>query len=294
MENVVITDVTPRDGLQDAQGFVPLEEKVALVEGLIGVGLRHVEVTSFVHPKWIPMLVDGDDLLRALPKEHRGAWVALTPNAKGVMRAAQAGVDCVMLVASASEGHNRANLNRSRKDTLEVLKEACAVAKGHGMTVHGAISVAFDCPFEGRVPVKNVVEMAEAYRQMGVEQLNVADTIGTATPRVVKERIRAVQEAIGRDVPLSLHLHDRFGWGLANVAIALELGVEHFESALGGLGGCPYAPDAPGNMDTERLVEFFEAEGIRTGIDRDRLGEVRQRILTVVARGLEPPSRAAG
>lgn len=293
-EHVIITDVTPRDGLQDAPGFVPLEEKVALIEGLIGAGLRSVEVTSFVHPKWIPMLADGDDLLKALPTDQRDSFVALTPNAKGVERAIKAGVDCVMLVASASEGHNRANLNRSRKDTIEILKEAAAVAKAHGLTVHGAISVAFDCPFEGRVPLNNVVEMAEAYRQMGVEQLNLADTIGNATPRLVKERVCAVQQVIGPDVPVALHLHDRFGWGLANVAIAYEVGVRHFEAALGGLGGCPYAPDAPGNMDIERLVAFFEAEGIRTGIDRDRLGQLRTRILAVVSRGLQPPSRAAG
>lgn len=293
-DRVVITDVTPRDGLQDAGGFVPLEEKVALVQGLTEAGFRRVEVTSFVHPKWIPMLVDGDELLRRLPESLRDRWVALVPNAKGVERAIQAGVGCVMLVASASDRHNRANLNHSRQETTAILKDAAAIAKAHGLTVHGAISVAFDCPFEGRVPLKNVVEMADAYQQMGVEQLNLADTIGTATPQLVKHRIRAIQESIGSDVSLGLHLHDRFGWGLANVAIAYEFGVRHFESALGGLGGCPYAPEAPGNMDTERLVTFFEAEGIRTGIDLERLAHLREHVLAVVARGLKPPVRTAG
>ncbi len=293
-EHVIITDVTPRDGLQDATGFVPLDEKAALVEGIVSAGLRHVEVTSFVHPKWIPMLADGEELLKALPTNLRERFVALAPNVKGVERAAAAGIRSVMLVASASESHNRSNLNRSREETIEILKVAASTAKQRGIAVHGAISVAFDCPFEGRVPLKNVVDMAEAYGEMGVEQLNLADTIGTATPRLVKERIRAIQEAIGKDIPLALHLHDRFGWGLANVAMAFDVGVRRFESALGGLGGCPYAPDAPGNMDTERLVEFFEAEGINTGINRERLGEVRQRILSVVAQGLKPPERIAG
>lgn len=293
-EDVIITDVTPRDGLQDAPGFVPLDQKAALVEGLVSAGLPRVEVTSFVNPKWIPLLADGDDLLKVLPADLRDRWVALAPNVKGVERAATCGVPCVMLVASASESHNRANLNRSRQDTIEGLKSAAALAKQLGITVHGAISVAFDCPFEGQVPLENVVQIAEAYGEMGVEQVNLADTIGTATPRLIKERVRAIQASIGKDIPLALHLHDRFGWGLANVAIAFDAGVRRFESALGGLGGCPYAPDAPGNLDTERLVEFFEAQGIDTGIDRERLGEVRQRILSVVARGLKPPERAVG
>ncbi|WP_243239603.1 hypothetical protein [Sulfobacillus harzensis] len=141
--------------------------------------------------------------------------------------------------------------------------------------------------------IKNVLEMAAAYREMGVEQLTLADTIGSAAPRLVKERLQEVQQIMG-DVPLALHLHDRFGFGLAPLALAYDLGVRRFDSALGGLGGCPYAPGAPGNLDTETVVQFFEAEGISTGINSERLAQVRQRILAVVARGLDAPSVQAG
>ncbi len=289
-EAVVITDVTPRDGLQDATGFVPLEDKIALVEGLVSAGFTHVEVTSFMHPLRIPMLSDGDSLVPAVAHLAKHL-VALVPNVKGVERAIAAGVPTVMLVASASESHNRANLNRSRRETMVILAEAAESARSQGLRVHGAISTAFECPFEGRVPVADVVEMAQAYQQMGVEALNFADTLGTATPAMVKECIRAVRESTDSFAALGLHLHDRMGWALANVIMAYELGVRRFESALGGLGGCPYAPGAAGNIDTEKLVAFFEAQGIGTGVDLDRLVSVRHSLLKVIAKGLPVPEK---
>ncbi|MHB8191121.1 MAG: hydroxymethylglutaryl-CoA lyase [Ferrimicrobium sp.] len=292
MDAVVITDVTPRDGLQDATGFVPLEDKVALIEGLVSAGFAYVEATSFVHPLRIPMLPDGDLLIPRVQHLSKHL-VALAPNVKGVERAVKAGIPAVMLVASASESHNQANLNRSRQETIAILTEAAHYAHAYGLRVRGAISTAFECPFEGLVPVAQVVELAEAYQKMDVETLNLADTIGTATPTMVKERIRAVREVIGTAVPMGLHLHDRLGWGVANIAIAYEWEVRHFESALGGLGGCPYAPGAAGNMDTERLVKFFEAQGIETGVDLDKLPHLRKQVLAVIARHLTPPDKDA-
>lgn len=292
MDAVVITDVTPRDGLQDATGFVPLEEKVVLVEGLLSAGFSYVEATSFVHPLRIPMLPDGD-LLVPRVRHASGQLVALAPNVKGVERAIRAGVPVVTLVASASESHNLANLNRTRHETIVILSEAARYALENGLRVRGAISTAFECPFEGLVPVAQVVELAETYREMGVEAVNLADTIGSATPTMVKERIRAVRGAIGDSIPLGVHLHDRLGWGVANVAIAYEWGVRHFESALGALGGCPYAPGAAGNIDTETLVGFFEAQGINTGVDRDKLPALRERVLRVIAENLLPPQHSA-
>lgn len=280
---VLITDVTPRDGLQDAVGHVPLDDKVALVRGLVAAGIRTVEATAFVHPKWVPMLTDGDALLPRL-RDLGATLVALVPNERGVQRALDAGASRVTLVASASESHNRANLNRSRNETWEVLRSAARRAHEGGLQVRGAISTAFDCPFEGTVPVADVVSAAERYLEIGVDEIGLADTIGTATPAAVRDRVRAL---VGlSSVPLALHLHDRYGWALANVAIARELGVQRFESALGGLGGCPYAPGAAGNLDTELLVAFFFAQGELPEIDRDALARARERLQAVLAKRL--------
>lgn len=288
MPEVRILDVTPRDGLQDASSYVPVAEKVALIEGLVAAGVRMVEVTSFVHPKWIPLLVDGDEVVPRL-SHLSGDWVALVPNLQGLERAIAAGVRTVTLVASASESHNKANLNRSRFETMAMLTDVARIAHEQGLQVRGAISTAFTCPFEGEVPLVEVMRIAESYLAMGVDHLGVADTLGTATPMMVKERIAALNGVRG-EVPLSLHLHDRFGWALANVTMGMECGVDEFESALGSLGGCPYAPGAAGNLDTMKLVEFFAAQGVDTGIDVGLLGGVQNRLFEVLSRNLPPPA----
>ncbi len=287
MEQVVIMDVTPRDGLQDAGWYVPLEEKAALIRGLVDAGVRSVEITSFVHPKWIPLLADGDRLVPLL-RRLKGTWIALAPNERGVERAAAAGVSGVTLVASASESHNRANLNHSRTETLDILRRAAERARAAGLKVRGAVSTAFDCPFEGTVPIASVMAVVEAYLALGVDEIGIADTIGTANPSAVKERVRALNDAC-EGVPLSLHLHDRCGWGLENISAAYEYGVRRFEAALGSLGGCPYAPGAAGNLDTERLVSFFAEQGIDTGIEVDKLAAVRERLFTVLSHRLPAP-----
>lgn len=287
MEQVVIMDVTPRDGLQDAEGYVPLEDKVALIQELVEAGVHSVEVTSFVHPTWIPLLADGDRLVPLL-RRLKGEWIALAPNERGVERAVASGVSGVTLVASASESHNRANLNHSRTETLAILRRAAERAHSAGLKVRGAVSTAFDCPFEGTVPIASVMTVVEAYLAMGVAEIGIADTIGTANPAVVKERVRTVNDVRGT-VPLSLHLHDRYGWALANVSIAYEYGVRHFETALGSLGGCPYAPGAAGNLDTEKLVSFFAAQGIATDIDLAKLATARERLFGVLSQRLSVP-----
>ena len=287
MEQVIIMDVTPRDGLQDAEGYVPVEDKVALIQGLVEAGVHSVEVTSFVHPTWIPLLADGDRLVPLL-RRLNGEWIALAPNERGVERAMASGVSGVTLVASASESHNRANLNHSRTETLAILRRAAERARSAGLKVRGAVSTAFDCPFEGTVPIASVMTVVEAYLAMGVAEIGIADTIGTANPAVVKERVRTVNDVRGT-VPLSLHLHDRYGWALANVSIACEYGVRHFETALGSLGGCPYAPGAAGNLDTEKLASFFAAQGIAADIDLAKLATVRERLFRVLSQRLSVP-----
>jgi len=287
MAAVRIIDVTPRDGLQDATGYVPVPDKVQLIQGLFGAGVQAIEVTAFVSPRWSPFIADGEEVLGQL-RDHRGEWIALVPNVRGVQRAIRAGVDAVTLVVSASESHNRANLNRSRDETLNLLQDAARLARQQGLRIRGAVSTAFDCPFEGRVALSAVLEVVARYLAMGVDEIILADTLGTATPRLIKERVQAMK-AVAPEKTVGLHLHDRRGWGLANVAVAYEYGVQEFEAALGGLGGCPYAPGSAVNLDLERLVEFFEAQGISTGIAGDRLVEVRQRVLSVIAQGLPAP-----
>ncbi|OLZ09031.1 hydroxymethylglutaryl-CoA lyase [Sulfobacillus thermosulfidooxidans] len=288
MTLVKIVDVTPRDGLQDATGYVPVADKVALARDLFHAGIHAVEVASFVHPRWVPLLADGEAVLSQL-QDLPGEWIALAPNLKGVERAMAAGANTVTLVVSASESHNKANLNRSRDETLSQLTEATRRAHEAGLKVRGAISTAFECPFEGVVPINSVAFIAERYCDMGVDELGIADTLGTATPIQVKQRVCVVQ-SIAPKIPLALHLHDRLGWGLANVAMAYEHGVRIFESALAGLGGCPYAPGAAGNLDTEKLVTFFQAQGLATHIDVSQLPWIRQRLLNVIAQQLAPPN----
>ncbi len=282
MTTVSITEVTPRDGLQDAEVYVPLAEKAALIEGLAEAGFPFIEATSFAHPLRIPMLRDADALIPML-RDIADRLVALTPNRRGVERAVEAGVRRVLLVTSASEGHSRANLNHSRKEALRIAGDAAAFAREHLMVTRGGISVTFECPFDGVVPVGHVVDAAEMYVAAGVEMINLADTLGTATPELVRERLRAIRKAVGGELPLGLHLHDRNGLGLANVVAGLEEGVTRFDSALGSLGGCPYAPGATGNLDTVTLVRFLQAQGVDTGISLDRLPRLRESILAATS-----------
>ncbi len=282
MNKISITDVTPRDGLQDAPAYVPLPKKVALIEGLAEAGLPFIEATSFTNPSRIPMLKDADDLI-PMVLDVADRLVALTPNRRGVERAIRAGARRVLLVTSASEGHSRANLNHSRKEALKIANDAATIAAEQGVVARGGISVAFECPFDGIVPVGHVIEATEMYLAAGVEMINLADTLGTATPAMVKERIRAIRRTVGDGFPLGLHLHDRNGWGLSSVAAAIEEGVTRFDSALGSLGGCPYAPGAAGNLDTETLVRFLEGQGFDTGVNLELLAQLRKRILAAAS-----------
>lgn len=291
-ESVTLVDVTARDGLQDAAGFVPTAAKQNLLQGIRRAGFRQAEATSFVHPRWVPMLPDAEAVMRYVATLSHVEWIALVPNRRGWERAlAVGGMQAITVVCSASELHNQANLNHSREDTLAEVEAVIVAAHVHGLRIRGAISTAFDCPFAGEVPVADVLWVVERYLAMGVDVLSVADTLGTAHPQAIRQKVAAIN-AVRDKVPLSLHLHDRQGWALANVTMALELGLRQFESALGGLGGCPYAPGAAGNLDAERLVPFLEAQGFVTGIDLQALAEVRQTILETVAKGLTAsPSR---
>ncbi len=284
-ERVTVVDVTPRDGLQDEGTFVSSEEKLAFIEALLEAGVRHVEATSFMHPKWIPQLADADTVAARLPRRDGVVYSGLIPNRRGYERARAARVDEVTLVVSASESHNRANLNRAVEESVAQLREVAAQARTDGALVRGAVATSFGCPFEGKVAPEAVLRIVRAYAEMGVAQVLLADTIGSGNPRQVYELFIQARRELPERISLSAHFHDRAGYGLANVLAALQAGVTTFDAAVGGLGGCPYAPGAPGNLSTETLVEYLDAMGIATGISLAGLAKARERLMAALAHG---------
>ena len=286
---VTVVDVTPRDGLQDAARMVSLDDKLGFIGALAAAGVRCIEVTAFMRPEWIPQLADAGDLAARLPRCDGLSYSALVPNMRGYERARQAGISALTLVASASESHNRANLNRSVSASLEQLAGVVARARADGVSVRGSVATAFGCPFEGAVAPEAVLRIVREYQAMGVDQLSLADTIGAANPRQVYDLFARVRLEAPH-IPLSAHFHDSKGYGLANVFAALQAGVTIFDAALGGLGGCPYAPGAPGNLSTEALVDYLEVMGLRTGIAPERLAAAREQVLAALERGAPAPA----
>lgn len=284
-ERVTIVDVTPRDGLQDADHFVTSEQKLTFIDSLLDAGITSIEATSFMHPKWIPQLADADYVASHLPHRPGILYTGLIPNLRGYERARAAHIDEVALVVSASESHNRANLNRSVDESLAQLREVAAAAKRDGMKVRGGVATAFGCPFEGAVDPQAVLRIVRAYAEMEVDMVSLADTIGVGNPRQVYTLFQRTRQELPEHVSLAAHFHDRAGYGLANVFAALQAGVTTFDSAIGGLGGCPYAPGAPGNLSTETLVEYLEAMGFATGISQERLAAARAQLLSDLASG---------
>ncbi|MBU8711687.1 hydroxymethylglutaryl-CoA lyase [Brevibacillus sp. FSL K6-0770] len=272
--NVQIVEVGPRDGLQNESVIVPAEAKIELIKKLIDAGLVRIEASSFVNPRWIPQLADAEEVLQGiLPASKKDVRIsALVPNVRGLERARQCGVSEVALFMSASESHNRKNINKSITETFPVLAEAAKEALALGMRVRGYVSTVFGCPYEGAVPVDNTRRVTHALVEMGVSEVSLGDTIGVATPKQVHE----VFQELVKDVTterLAGHFHDTRGTGLANVAAALAEGIRIFDSSIGGLGGCPYAPGAAGNISTEDLVYMLHGMGYETGVDLNRLTE---------------------
>ena len=284
-EEVTIVDVTARDGLQDADTIITPEQKLTLVERLIEAGVRHIEVTSFMHPKWIPQLADADTVASNVPRIPGVTYSALIPNMRGYERARAANIDEVVLVVSASNSHNRANLNRSTDESLQQLADVAAHAKRDGIRIRGAIATAFGCPFEGNVASTDVMRVAQAYADMQVEQVSLADTIGVANPRQVYTLFTQVRSMLPSNISLAAHFHNRAGNAIANVFAALIVGANSFDAAIGGLGGCPYAPGAPGNIATETLVDFMEQMRVATGISLESISVAREQLMDALAHG---------
>lgn len=273
-ETVSIYEVAPRDGLQAETDIVGTELKAELCQRLWAAGASAVEVTSFVPPAWIPQLADAEDLSDRLDISSRGkSAVALVPNVQGFERAHSAGFSAVAAVASCTESFARANLNTDVAGALERVREIVRLATSMGVTVRGYLSMAFGDPWEGHVDPSRVADLAASLYKAGCSQIALGDTIGTATPGHVRVVLRSViASGIPKDV-LALHFHDTYGLALANVHAALDEEVTTFDASAGGLGRCPYAPGAAGNLATEDLVWLLEGLGINTGIDFDRLLE---------------------
>jgi hydroxymethylglutaryl-CoA lyase len=290
---VSITEVGPRDGLQNEALFVETETKIALIDRLAAAGLRRIEAVSFVHPKAIPQMRDAAAVMAGLPRRDGVTYIALVPNEVGARNALSARVDELGTVVSASESHNQHNVRRSIAESLEGIARVAELAAAAGTPWAGYISTAFGCPYEGDVPVAQVLRIAEHLRGLGASGISLGDTIGAANPVQVRQMIEAFRERLP-DTPLRLHFHDTRGTGLANVLAALEAGVDSFDASIGGLGGCPYAPGAAGNVATEDLVYMLHQMGIRTGVDLPALVNVAHWIETVVGRPLPGRVKQAG
>ena len=292
-DRVTITEVGPRDGLQNEDLFVDTAQKVELIERLAASGLRRIEAASFVSPKAIPQMRDAAELMAALPRREGVTYIALVPNEVGARNAIAAEADELATVISASETHNQRNVNRTIEQSLAAIEHVAALAANAGIPWAGYISTAFGCPYEGEVPIEEVLRIATRLRAVGAYVIAFGDTIGTGNPQQVSALVRAFQDALP-DTPLRIHFHDTRGTALANVLAALEEGVASFDGSLAGLGGCPYAPGAAGNVATEDAVYMLHAMGIETGVDLEALIDAARWAEQLVGRTLPGRVKAAG
>jgi isopropylmalate/homocitrate/citramalate synthase len=300
---VRIVEVGPRDGLQNEAVEIPTAAKVAFVEALVAAGLREIEVTSFVRPDPIPQLADAEAVVEALPEAAGVTFCALVPNDVGLRRAIDAGIGRIAVFTAASESFSRHNIGMSIAESLEVFERVVTDARAAGLTVGGYVSTCFVCPYEGEVDPERVREVTSALIDMGVDRVGVSDTIGAAAPSDVERTVAQLLETVAPK-RIALHLHDTYGTALANVYAGLRMGIETFDASAGGLGGCPYAPGAAGNLATEDLVYMLDRLGIESGVDLVKLyaatrgiagvldhdlpGKQYQRLRTLEAAGWPP------
>jgi hydroxymethylglutaryl-CoA lyase len=287
---VRIVDVAPRDGLQNEPKSVSASVKIELIEKLQEAGLAAIEATAFVSPKWVPQMADSAEVMAGISRRPGVAYPVLVPNMKGFEAASAAGAEEVAVFGAASETFSRKNINCSIAESLERFEPVVAAARARGIRVRGYISCAAGCPYEGEVKPAAVADLAGKLYRMGCYEVSLGDTIGVGTPK----RIRAVIEAVAKRVPIAKiggHYHDTYGQALANVYASLELGVKTFDSSVAGLGGCPYAKGATGNVATEDVVYMLDGLGIDTGVDLEKLFRAGEFICRALGR--EPASRVA-
>ncbi|WP_050464415.1 hydroxymethylglutaryl-CoA lyase [Herbaspirillum autotrophicum] len=269
-KRVYVNDVAVRDGFQSEPEFVPTEEKIGLINRLSRTGLRKIEVTSFVSPKAIPNLRDAQEVMAGIERVAGVTYVALVPNERGCERALESGVDEINLVMSIGESHNLANMRMTCEQSLEQFRRVMELVRGSEVKVNGTVATAFGCPFDGDQPVYRVLWAVEQYQALGMHSVTLADTTGMAHPRQVAELSAAYMDLFSK-LPATLHFHNTRGMGLANVIAGVDGGINSFDASLGGIGGCPFAPGATGNICTEDMVHMLESSGFDTGVDLDRL-----------------------
>lgn len=284
-KHVTICEVGTRDGFQIEPEFIPTELKIEVVDRLSATGMPRIEVTSFVSPKVVPMLRDAEAVMAGIKRRPGTRYSALVPNDKGAMRAVDAGVDDIHTVVSASESHNIANVNMTIAESLAKLEATAQVAHRGGKPVYAGISCSFGCPFEGEVPLAQLETVVGRLVDLGARGIGLADTTGLANPAQVG---RMLEHLMARfpGVEWTLHTHDTRAMAIPNILAAMEMGVGHFDASIGGLGGCPFAPGASGNVCTEDLVHCLGAMGVETGIDLDALIETSRRVEEIVGRVL--------
>jgi len=290
---VSIYEVSPRDGLQNEAALVATHAKVRLIEALVRSGLRRIEITSFVSPKWVPQMADADQVAHMATPPEGVNFSALVPNGRGLQRAQAAGLDEVAVFLSASETHNLKNVNKTIEQTLRAFDRVIEPGVAAGVRVRGYVSTVWGCPYEGEIAIADALRLTKELLDRGCYQVSLGDTIGVGTPL----QTRAILEAMLAEIPaerLALHLHDTRGTALANVLVGLSMGITTFDAAVGGLGGCPYAPGAAGNLATEDLVYCLHGMGIETGIDLEQLWQAGQVAEALVGRKLPGKVHVAG
>ena len=293
IKKVKITEVGPRDGFQSEKTILKTEDKIDIINHLIDAGYQRIEVSSFVSPKAIPQLADAETILDKVKRNSKSTLAALVPNAKGALRAVEAKLDEIVVFLSASESHNKKNVNRTVKESLEGFKEIADIAGKNNIPVQGDIATAFGCPFEGNVSSKKLVDISKEYKLMGFKGVTLGDTTGMATPPVVTNAINAIRDNVP-DFEITLHFHNTRGVGLANVMTGLNQGISDYESCFGGMGGCPFAPNATGNICSEDLIYLLHEMGIETGIDLDQLINIAKKVESLVGHKLPGQVMRAG
>ncbi|WP_419204647.1 hydroxymethylglutaryl-CoA lyase [Bordetella trematum] len=280
---VKIVEVSPRDGLQNEKEFVPTDIKVELVDRLTAAGFPNVEAASFVSPKWVPQMADGAEVMARITRRPGTLYSVLTPNMKGLEGALAAGADEIVIFGAASEAFSQKNINCSIAESIARFEPVAAAAREAGLRVRGSISCALGCPYQGDVPIESVVDVARRFQALGCDEFDVADTIGVGTPRRVRDVMAAVS-AIIDPARISGHFHDTYGQALANILAAMEAGIGIFHTSVSGLGGCPYAKGATGNVATEDVLYLLRGLDIDTGVDFDAVVDTGQWIAAHLGR----------
>jgi len=292
-KEVMVVEVGPRDGFQNEPGFIHTEQKIQIIDELSDTGIKRIEATSFVHPKAIPQLADAAEVMARIKRKPGVSYEALIPNVKGMERALQEGVKDVVLVVSASESHNQNNMRMSVTESLNGFRQVVRMALENEVRVTGGVATAFGCSFEGWVAPEKVAHIVDEYLSMGVHEISLGDTVGMADPVLVTELVQlTMSRLVG--IPLRLHLHNTRGQGLANVLAALQEGVTIFDASIGGLGGCPFAPGASGNISTADMVNMLHSMGVHTGVDLPRIIECEKRVQTLIGRDIPGQVMRAG